>query len=105
MRAGLFKEEIKFLAPTTTRDGYGAKVITEYAPVITTRARIKYNNGSKVTENNEVYLYYTLTITVRSYHTILDDYLIEYNGHRYYIISKDTTQPDQIAITAGVVNE
>ena len=105
MRAGLLTEEITFLRPTKQLDEYGSEVGNTYTPVITTRARIKYNNGSKVNADEEIFYFYNLEIIIRSYHQIQNDYLIEYKGEKYYIISQDSTLKDQITITAGKYNE
>ena len=105
MRAGLLTEEITVLQPQKTIDAYGSKSATQYVPLFTTKARVRYLKGQKETANQEVILYYTLEIIVRSYHMILDDYLIEYKGERYYIIAQDKTQKDQITLIVGKYNE
>lgn len=105
MNAGLLTEQITFLVPTKTKDEYGAASVTTYTPTTTTRARVKYLSGNKGTDNQEISYNYTLEIQIRHYHQINEDYLIEYNGKKYFIISIDRTIKDQITITAETYNE
>lgn len=94
MRAGLLTEEVTFLQPIKTTDDYGSLAITSYTPLFTTKANVKFMNGQREVQNQEIVWDVALQVKVRSYHQIDNDYLVEYDNVKYYIVSIDRTQKD-----------
>lgn len=86
MRAGLLTDPITFKKATITKNKYGQEE-TSWNDYIVTRGNVKFNSGSRVTENNEIINTYTVTFTVRCYHDIDEFMRILWNGKTYRILS------------------
>ena len=92
-RAGLLKEVINILTPTSTVNEFGEKVQT-HSLKYSTRARVDHNGGARGNENNEIFYSYQKTFTVRSYVPVDEFDLVEYNNKRYRIITIDNRIKD-----------
>lgn len=100
-RAGLLQEIIRIYSPTSTVNEYGEKVQT-YVKTYETRARVLHDNGTRTTENNEIFYSYQKTFNVRSYVPVTEFDQIEYNDKRYRILSIEDrvkTSNDKLIIT------
>lgn len=88
IRAGLLKEVIEILSPTSKVNEYGEKVQT-YEKTYETRARVDHNSGNRVNENNEIFYSYQKTFYVRSYVPVTEFDIVKYNDKKYRIITID----------------
>lgn len=86
MWAGKLNEVVKFYKPTITTNEFGEQV-QSYELAIETKAEVVHNSGGRTVENGEVFFDYTKTFRVRKYHNIAENYLIEWQGKRYRILS------------------
>lgn len=85
-RAGLLTKPIKILAPKTEINEFGEQV-QEYEIKYSTRARVFHDNGSRTTENGEIFYPYQKAFNIRSYVPITEFDLIEFENKRYRVIT------------------
>lgn len=87
MNAGTLTEIISVFRPVVEEGKYGPKK-TVYVPYINkTKARIKWNNGARTNENNEILYSYNISFVVRGYH-VIDEYMrIKWNNKMYRILN------------------
>lgn len=83
MNVSEFRYKINILQPTTTKDSYGAEVIT-YTTIYTLRASKKYAGGSKGIDANEVFTAQNLIFETH-YRNITDNMIVLHNGVKYRI--------------------
>lgn len=105
MQAGLFKELISIYKPELSTNEYGEQ-IQEYVKCKDTKSQVKYNNGNRGIENDEVVSNYVKTFIVRHYIELNENYLIEWNKQRYRILSIDYNKQYQYKqVIAELINE
>lgn len=105
MIAGRLNEVIKIYKPVQTINEYGEREETfEYA--YTTRAKVEYNNGSRMNENNEMVFNYNKAFNVRSYVPLVETYQIEWQDKRYRILTLEFRREyNDIVINTELINE
>lgn len=87
MIAGTLNEIISVYKPFVGDGKYGPAQ-TEYVPYIKdTRARVQWNNGSRLNSNDEVVYDYSVTFSVRYYHKIDEFMRIKWRNKFYRIMS------------------
>lgn len=105
MRAGLLTEPITIKEPIIIKDEFGGNAI-DWKDVISTRAKVTYNSGSRQNQNNEIVNTYTVTFTIRLYHRIDEPMRILWNGNKYRILSINRELYKQsITIITELINE
>jgi hypothetical protein len=106
IRSGLLNKVITLKYPSTQVNDYGEEVIT-YDPKdnVTTKARVVFNKNDREVINNEIVYPLNLTFTVRSYHTINDSTVINYNNKDYRILSINDCTVGEINIIAELIND
>ena len=105
MKAGTLKEKIELYAPDVVTTEFGDSKIN-YELCYTTRAFVKYNSGSRVNENNEVFYPNSKTFIVRYYVPIAEPMRIKYEDKFYQVISVNKDQKyNNKVIDAELVNE
>lgn len=103
MRAGLLTDPVTFRRAIITKNQYGQEE-TDWIDCISTRANVRFNSGSRVTENNEIINTYTVTFTVRYYHNIDEFMRILWKGKTYRILSIEEDKT-KLTIIGELVNE
>lgn len=105
MIAGRLNEVVKIYKPMETINEYGERVF-EFVYAYTTRAKVEYNTGNRLNENNELVFSYNKTFNVRSYVPLLETYQIEWQGKRYRILTLEFRREyNDIAINTELINE
>lgn len=105
MIAGTLLEKIEFQQPIKVKSEYGSENI-EYVTVITTRASIKFQNMSRIEQNQEIFMPNMIIFTVRRYHKFSNDFIISWNGKKYRITSiNQEKHRQQIEIIGELINE
>lgn len=86
MRAGLLKEIITILSPIITKNKFGEQT-QEWKKKCQTKARVIYNNGSRINENGDIFYSSYITLEIR-YYVQADEYdNIIWNDKKYRILS------------------
>lgn len=86
MRAGLLKEIITILSPIITKNKFGEQT-QEWKKKCQTKARVIYNNGSRINENGDIFYSSVLNLEVR-YYVNVDEYdNIIWKDKKYRILS------------------
>ena len=101
MIAGKLTEQIRIYEPVTVRSEYGSEDI-EYTLIKTTKAEVKYLSGNRVKTEFEYYNDYSVSFTIRSYHKVSYDYVIEYSDNKYRILS---IEPNKLHNLINIITE
>lgn len=105
MRAGILNEQIEIWEPEYKDTGYGHKQM-ELVWFYTTRANIRYDSGSRINDNNEIFYTNNVTFTIRYYVPVKPQMQIKYKDNFYRIISiKPSHEINQKEIITELVNE
>lgn len=105
MIAGRLNEVVKIYKPMETINEYGESEF-EFVYAYTTRAKVEYNTGNRLNENNELVFSYNKTFNVRSYVPLLETYQIEWQGKRYRILTLEFRREyNDIVINTELINE
>lgn len=105
MIAGRLNEVIKIFKPQETTNEYGEREF-EFVYHYTTRARVEYNTGNRMNENNELVFNYNKTFNVRSYVPLLETYQIEWQGKRYRILTVEHRREyNDMVVNTELINE
>lgn len=105
MNAGRLNEIITIQRTTVSKDEYGANKI-QWNDVITTRADVQFESGSRTTENNEIIHTYSKVFTIRVYHQVDEKDRILWNGKYYRILSIEKDKDRQnLTIRTELINE
>ena len=105
MIAGRLNEVIKIYKPQETINEYGEREM-EYVYLYATRAKVEYNSGNRVNENNELVFVYNKNFQVRSYVPLLETYQIEWQGKRYRILTLEHRREyNDIVVNTELINE
>lgn len=105
MNAGVLNNIITIQEPTVIQNEFGANAI-EWTDLITTRAQVTYNSGSRVNENNEVIFNYEKIFTIRVYHQINERMRIIWEGKKYRILSiEEDKHKQKLTIRTELINE
>lgn len=105
MIAGILRERITIKKPVEVKNGYGG-TDTTYEDVTTTRSAVKFNNGNRVDQNNEIVTTTNVTFTIRLYHSITNDMIVIWNNQKYRILSVNVEKEKQrINIIGDLINE
>lgn len=105
MKAGILKERIEIHEPRIITTEYGDSK-TEYSLFYVTRANVKYNSGSRVTENDEIVYPHSKTFIVRHYVPVKEPMRIKFEDNFYRIISINSNKYyNDKKIYAELVNE
>ena len=86
MQAGLLKYVIDIQTVIIDKDEYGAET-EQWQNVITTKADVRYLNGSKTLQNGEIINLNQLQFIVRHYLNINEQMRIIYEEKKYRILS------------------
>ena len=105
MIAGRLNEVIKLYKPTEVINEYGERE-PQFAYCYTTRAKVEFNTGNRVNENNELVFNYNKTFNIRSYVPIDETYQIEWQNKRYRILTLERRREyNDIVINTELINE
>lgn len=105
MIAGTLTELIRIMFYQTVTDEFGGTSLQEVEEYHT-KANVKYKDGKREVENNEIVNTYQYIFTIRHYHQINErKNFIRYRDHKYRILSIDATEPSKLVITTEVVND
>ncbi|MCQ2978733.1 MAG: head-tail adaptor protein [Clostridia bacterium] len=104
MRAGLLNKIIKFKKPIIQKNEFGEEIET-FEDFITTRARVVFKGENRELSNNELFYSSTLEFTIRSYHQVNENMIIECNFKDYRILSIDDTIQSQKTIIGELIND
>ena len=105
MRAGELRESITIKEPVVIKDSYGGNV-TEWRDVISTRAKVKHDSGSRENQNNEIFHTAIVSFTIRLYHRLNESMIIIWNGRKYRILSIiNELYKQSITIKTELINE
>lgn len=85
-RAGLLTKPITILKPVSETNEFG-ELVQDYEFKYKTRARVLHDNGSRATENGEIFYPYQKTFNIRSYVPITEYDLIVFESKRYRVIT------------------
>lgn len=106
MRAGALNEIITIEELKVIKNEYGEEQTTNYIKKFNTRAEVKYNNGQRITDNNELFFAYDLTFTIRYYHDITELDRVIWRGEKYRILSVERNRMYQlINLRCQLINE
>jgi head-tail adaptor len=86
MKAGILREKIEIWEPVTTTTSYGDQQ-TEYQFVREVRANVRYDSGSRTTENDEIFYTVYKTFIVRYYTDVVETMRIKFDNKFYRILS------------------
>lgn len=101
MQAGLLKYVIDIQAVNNSKDEYGAET-EQWQNVIQTKADVRYLNGSKTLQNNEIINLNQLQFTVRHYLNINEQMRIVYEEKKYRILSINN---DKLMMKKTIISE
>lgn len=105
MIAGRLNEIIKIYKPQEVINEYGEREV-EFVYSYTTRAKVEYNNGNRLNENNEIVFNYNKTFNVRSYVPVMETCQIEWQNNRYRILTLEHRREyNDILINTELINE
>lgn len=104
MDAGLYKHRISIYREDKTYNEYGESINGEFNKIGSTRAKVVYKNGSRLTENDSTVYDVSYTFYVHRYVDIQEYDRIEYNGKFFMIINiEDSIEfKDKIILTQRV---
>lgn len=106
MLAGRLNEIITVEELKVIKNEYGEEQTTHYIKKFNTRAEVKYNNGQRITDNNELFFAYDLTFTIRYYHNISELDRVIWRGYKYRILSVERNRMYQlINLRCQLINE
>ena len=106
MRAGLLTEIIKVEKPVIYTDDFGANTVIWEPSIKQTRAKVTYNSGNRVNENNEITFAYEVIFTVRIYHQINERMRIIWKNRKYRILAIEyNKEQQQQIIKTELINE
>ena len=106
MLAGRLDETIAVEELKVIKNEYGEEQTTNYIKKFNTRAEVKYNNGQRITDNNELFFAYDLTFTIRYYHDITELDRVIWRGEKYRILSVERNRMYQlINLRCQLINE
>lgn len=106
MEAGKYFYTTDIYEPEEVRSEVGSKQTT-YKYLVTTKAGIIYNKGSRaVVGESEIFYDTTLTFIFRAYAPITENSRIKYDGDFYRVVSLEKRQDyNDIQVIAEKVNE
>lgn len=105
MRAGLLTEQILIERITYIKNIFGANE-KKWIPHMNTRSIVKFNNGNRKIENNEIVNSYLLSFTIRDYNDVDESMRIVWNDKKYRILSIFQDKHKQsIEIIGSLINE
>lgn len=105
MIAGRLNEVIDIYQPVETVNDYGERETT-YTHSYTTRARVDYNTGNRLNENDEIVFNYYKTFNVRSYVPVSETSQIEWQEKRYRILTIEYRREyNDLVINTELINE
>lgn len=105
MIAGRLNEVIKVYDAQETVNEYGERSV-DYVYRYTTRARVEFNTGNRLNENEEIVFNYNKTFNVRAYVPITETSQIEWQGRRYRILTLESRREyNDKVINTELINE
>lgn len=106
MEAGKLNQRVEFWSLHQSEDVYGHRE-DDYELSFSTKASIKYNNGNRLIENQEIFFDNTLTFKIRSYCPVQDTDRIKYRNKWYRIlfVNDEYNNRREKIITAELINE
>lgn len=106
MLAGKLKEMITIEELQIVKNEYGEEQTDKYIPKINTRAEIKYNNGNRITDNNEIFFAYDINFIIRIYHNITELDRVIYDNKPYRILAIEKNKQYQLLnLKCELINE
>ncbi len=106
MEAGKLNQRVEFWSLKLDTDEFGHEKY-DYELSFSTKASIKYNNGNRLIENQEIVYDNTLTFKIRSYCPVQDTDRIKYRNKWYRILSvnDEYNKHNQKIIITELINE
>lgn len=106
MLAGKLNEIITIEELQIIKNEYGEEQTDRYAPKIRTRAEVRYNNGNRITDNNEIFFAYDVTFIIRIYHNITELDRVIYDNQPYRILAIEKNKQYQLLnLKCELINE
>lgn len=106
MRAGILNELILIEELEIIKNEYGEEQTNRYKPKIRTRAEVRYNNGNRISENNEIFFAYDVNFTTRIYHNVTELDRIIWDKKPYRILAIEKNRQYQLMnIKCELINE
>jgi len=101
---GDMRHTINVVEVTSTRDEYGAEVLTE-STLYTLRASVKYGVGNKGIDLNEIFSHQSIQFSTY-YRSFDPTHIIEFKDRRYRIISiTEIGYREGLIINTELINE
>jgi SPP1 family predicted phage head-tail adaptor len=105
MRAGELKERIIVQRPTVTKSDYGSED-TEYNDLYSVRAEVRYKEGTRINDDGEMTLAYTVKFIIRQHYLPDEKDIILFKGKKYRILSIVMNRDKQYnEINTELINE
>lgn len=106
MKAAVLTEQITIQKPITIKSDTGSESI-DYEDVITCRARVVFNSGTRLNENGDMFFTNNITFHIRRFYQFNELYRIRWNGHNYRITAPiEHNKPTQsIIIQTELIND
>lgn len=106
MIAGRLNEIITIEELKITKNEYGEEQTDNYIYKFKTRAEVKYNNGNRMVDNNELFFSNDVTFTIRYYHNINELDRVKWDNKYYRIIAIEKNRQLQlINLKCALINE
>lgn len=106
VRAGILNEIITIEELKVIKNEYGEEQTDNYVKKFNCRACVRWNNGNRITDNNELFFAYDVTFTVRYYNDITELDRVIWNGEKYRILSIEKDREwQQIRLRCELINE
>ena len=106
MQRGKLKEKVIFERCIVSIDEYSHEEYT-YVYAFSTRAQVKFNNGNRLIDNQEIFYENTVTFIVSDYIPYEETMRIKYRDKYYRILSvnNEKVPTRKIEIIAELINE
>lgn len=103
--AGRYNEIVRIFDVFQVKNEYGENT-QEWREIMRTRAAVEWSGGNRAVENDEQLHTYTRRFILRSYAQVTDTSQIEWQGHRYRVLSIERRREyNDIVVTGEQVNE
>lgn len=106
IRSGLLNNVISIEKPIKGDKAFGGTYIDYEQYIPKTRARVIYQNGNRIDDNNEIFNAYNISFIIRYYHDVTEEMIVIWDDSRYRILSieKDRHNNQKI-LNCELINE
>lgn len=105
MMAGQYNEIVNIYQSEEVENEFGERVV-HLKFQERTRAKVEFTGGSRSNENNEIVYDFTKNFYLRSYISINDGNIIEYESRKYRVITYDKRREyNDIKVVTELINE